>query len=544
MYRRIVPADLRQKIGKTEILIKYDKIAARDILHHTEYIDAIVSHLFHQIRQGVVIKEMSEPDMMSFCIGSQESNDIAEDLMKQYRRLYKSADIEDILSIPQKNIPPSIRKILLKERGYYIKNDVQPVVITKLCDHIDAYLACKESNPDMALKNLNKYKKLKEELLWFYGDIEHLLTIDDVKKYADFWILPMSWFECRKDMSPAEYRRLIKSKNVNKKIPDNRFFANTTRNDMLGRILDFLKYYQDKTRIYGLADAFIVNSKQARQPVPARKIRPFTEEDIIKIFDVIKTDKYWKGKGQDTRWRYWVFMLCLYTGARPNEICQLDIDDIVIEDKKNKEGKIQAFIKIRPEAGISPDNNRLTPTTASVKDLKKTGKTIKTASALRDVPLHSWIIDDGFLEYYESAKNRYGGRLFPCRRDRHNGASHQAVKFFSQLIKDLNLNKNEGQSDQQGNLILPCKFYSVRHTVENQFTQIELEGTGLGLGRLRLMGRELPAGLEVKTYSEDIPLENLRRVIEFLHYPLKHYSDADVVVEDPAIEEIPIDIDF
>lgn len=542
MYRRIVPADLRQKLGKTEILIKYDKISARDIVHHTEYIDAMVSHLFQQLRQGVVVKDMLEPGMMSFCIGSQESNDIADDLLKQYRRLYSSADIEDILSIPKKNIPPSIRKILLKERGYYIKNDVQPVLITKLSDHIDAYLAIKKSDPNMALKNFNKYKKLKEELLWFFGDIDHTLNTDDVKKYAEFWKLPVSWFECRKNMSPTEYRRMINSKNV--KIPDKKFLANTTRNDMLGRIVDFLKYYQDKTSTYGLADSFIGNSEQARQPVPARKIRPFTEEEIVKIFDEIKTDKYWKGKGRDTRWRYWVFMLCLYTGARPNEICQADIDDIIIENKKSEGGKIQAFIKIRPEAGISPDNNRLTPTTAKVKDLKKTGKTIKTASALRDIPIHSWIIEDGFLEYYESAKNRYDGRLFPCRRDPHNGASHQAVKFFSQLIKDLNLNKNEGQSDQQGNLILPCKFYSVRHTVENQFTQIEINGTPLGLARLRLMGRELPAGLEVKTYSADIPLENLRRVIEFLHYPLKHYSDADVVVEDPVTEEIPIDIDF
>jgi integrase len=78
--------------------------------------------------------------------------------------------------------------------------------------------------------------------------------------------------------------------------------------------------------------------------------------------------------------RFWLPLLAAYTGARLEELGQLTIDDIRQQEDIN-------YISINAEGG----------------------KSVKTRSSIRDVPVHSELVKCGFLEYVAGRD----GRLFP-----------------------------------------------------------------------------------------------------------------------------------
>ena len=83
--------------------------------------------------------------------------------------------------------------------------------------------------------------------------------------------------------------------------------------------------------------------------------------------------------------RYWVTMLAAYSGARLNEVCQLNVSDIQ---------KIDGIWAINLNAD-SED------------------KSIKTEAGNRIIPLHPKLIDLGLLDYVKQMKNQSQKKLFP-----------------------------------------------------------------------------------------------------------------------------------
>lgn len=105
------------------------------------------------------------------------------------------------------------------------------------------------------------------------------------------------------------------------------------------------------------------------------KRQPFTDEDLRAIFGTLKED----AEGSAARW--WVPHLLLYTGARLEEMCQLQKEDI-----KQLHG-IWFF-----------DVNR------------EGSKRLKTENSERLVPVHSRLLNMGWLDYVDSVE---GQHLFP-----------------------------------------------------------------------------------------------------------------------------------
>ena len=67
---------------------------------------------------------------------------------------------------------------------------------------------------------------------------------------------------------------------------------------------------------------------------PGDKRAPFTPEQIIQIFES-EFHMQCAGSGAvpyqfDTKggWRFWLPLICLFTGMRPNEVCQLRTQDV------------------------------------------------------------------------------------------------------------------------------------------------------------------------------------------------------------------------
>lgn len=94
----------------------------------------------------------------------------------------------------------------------------------------------------------------------------------------------------------------------------------------------------------------------------------------------------------------WGMLLGMFTGARLNEICQLDIADVQLDGDT-------WFLNITDEGD---DNKR-----------------VKTKAGRRKVPLHSELIRLGFLDFVES--RRKGVRLFPDYSYNANGGKPRTL---------------------------------------------------------------------------------------------------------------------
>lgn len=213
---------------------------------------------------------------------------------------------------------------------------------------------------------------------------------------------------------------------------------------------------------------------------------PWTPEDLIRLFDAPLFTGYVLPSGNAVTTKagadaaYWVPLICLFTGARPSEVCQLWTDDLSVVDG-------HLIVEFR-------------------EDLAR-GTSLKNPSSWRALPVHSELMRLGFQEYWEStrAPSSGPGWLFPAIPKRGaNGAAGQFGQWFGEF------------KTAQG-FDTPIKsLHSFRHTVETELAFAELSPTladaitgheGQGTGR--------------KTYAATIRRQavRLRPSLERLTYP-------------------------
>ena len=152
----------------------------------------------------------------------------------------------------------------------------------------------------------------------------------------------------------------------------------------------------------------------------------FTQSELELILgESLPAEAQKKGRPE----RYWVPMIAAYSGARLNEICQLDVDDILKQD------------------GIW------------VMDIQQNAvdKSVKTKAGNRLVPLHLKLLELGFLDYWEQVKNSKKTKLFPNLKQGFRATYGDSVsKWFARYLMKLEV-KKKGKN-----------FHSLRHTVINK----------------------------------------------------------------------------
>ena len=154
----------------------------------------------------------------------------------------------------------------------------------------------------------------------------------------------------------------------------------------------------------------------------------FTQDELKQILgDGLAEESFDKNRPE----RFWVTQIAAYSGARLNEVCQLNASDI------------------RQEDGIW--------VISLLNDAED--KSIKTQSSNRIVPLHFHLIDTGLLDYVESVRNSKAVKLFPNLKSETNTRYGSAIsRWFSRYLKNLGI-KKKGKN-----------FHSFRHTVVNHLT--------------------------------------------------------------------------
>lgn len=175
--------------------------------------------------------------------------------------------------------------------------------------------------------------------------------------------------------------------------------------------------------------------------------------------------------GQDAA--YWVPLLGLYTGARPGELCQLRIDDVVT---------VEGIHCLR----ITDDGE---------------GQRVKTEAGHRTIPLHSEVIRLGFLEYVKTMKEQGHPRLWPRLKMRPDKPSD----YFGRWFRELRL--SVGLTDS-----LP-DFYCFRHSVRPLMRKAGYPDSTID----KITGHESAGSVGTKVYDH-WDLKELQEVVEAIKY--------------------------
>jgi len=185
-----------------------------------------------------------------------------------------------------------------------------------------------------------------------------------------------------------------------------------------------------------------INQGYISENVFRGKLEPIrTKQMIQKYFTademnlILGADLKGESLEQNKPERYWVTLLSAYSGARLNEICQLDVIDIQELD------------------GIWTMNL----------NTNSADKSIKTEAGNRLVPIHSKLLELGFLDYVEVIGSKNHQKLFPSlKKMLSTGYGTLISRWFARYLKKLGI-KKKGKN-----------FHSFRHTVVNRLTTMQV----------------------------------------------------------------------
>ena len=126
----------------------------------------------------------------------------------------------------------------------------------------------------------------------------------------------------------------------------------------------------------------------------------------------------------------------VFIGMRLGEICQLEVSDII-----EKKGFVCFDINDQGDG-------------------EESGKSVKTEAGKRCIPMHPVLIDLGFLDYFEKAKQNGLKRIWPLKGDSwRDRFTHTFSKWYGYHSK-----KRISDSDKK------C-FHSLRHSFINNLRQ-------------------------------------------------------------------------
>lgn len=170
----------------------------------------------------------------------------------------------------------------------------------------------------------------------------------------------------------------------------------TIRDGKLAPIRAILQWGVDNRRLAKNAGERVTIDLRTKQ---ADRKRGYTEDEARTVLMAALREK--------DMLRKWVPVLCAYTGARVSEVCQLRTQDVVQDEGV-------WCVKFVPEAGE-----------------------LKNVSSERSVPLHPWVVEQGFLEFVHRAKS---GPLFPnVTPDRFGARGGNGTKIIGRWVRALGI---------------------------------------------------------------------------------------------------------
>jgi integrase len=259
-------------------------------------------------------------------------------------------------------------------------------------------------------------------------------------------------------------------------IPPNDLLGNATISNNFVKVASFLSWLSEND----LAQTNL--SLPLRRVIRKEKVDSelrleFNHHDLEAIFN---NDFYFHGKHRCNA-HFWIPLLALFTGARLNELCQLDKADIIL---------IEGIWCI--------DINR------------KNDKRLKNLSSVRTIPLHSVLVKKlGFIDFVGSVQ---GIKLFPELEKSRVGYGQSFSKWFNRTYRK-NVGVGQGQERKD--------FHSFRHTFANYFKQLnDVQEFRVS----ELLGHKGSSTITYSRYGKESSLTAKRELIESLQFPMIRFD--------------------
>ncbi|TBD12082.1 site-specific integrase (plasmid) [Rhizobium ruizarguesonis] len=197
----------------------------------------------------------------------------------------------------------------------------------------------------------------------------------------------------------------------------------------------------------------------------------WSREDLHRLF----TSREYRD-ARDSSALHWLPLISLHSGMRLEEICRLrPAIDIIVKDGL-------------PCFGITA----------------REGWDPKTESGTRVIPVHSWLIRHGLMDFVKQQRSRGAEHLFSPELILHKGKiSSGFSREFSKLKIDLGVGSK-------------TSFHSFRHTFRTAIASADLQDAHIDA----VMGHE-GGGSEGRTYTKRFTTAKLHEVVEAFQSPLE-----------------------
>ncbi len=339
-----------------------------------------------------------------------------------------------------------------------------------------------ETGNDISQSTLRDYNSGYNDFIYVIPDAEHKDILefikDDFREFVDALHNHLPSSRTKKKLFKLLPYSELKELELNE---DEKMASNTKKKKIL-TIKQIFDIAVDKRYAYldeNLAEAFLI--KETKRDKATRLVRkPLSQDNLLKLFSSkIYTDKSVLKKEPE---KYWLPILALYTGMRQGEICQLHVKDVkstIINDET-----IYYF------------------------EINQNGdKHLKNDTSERLMPLHPKLIELGFIDYYNSIKDKQDRlwknlRLHPVQKRYNSDYSKSFIKFFRAHITT--------EKDQV--------FHSLRHNVGGQLIRNTVRYKFPKALANQILGHRPDQDETTQTYSQGFGLEELYECIKTLKY--------------------------
>lgn len=227
-----------------------------------------------------------------------------------------------------------------------------------------------------------------------------------------------------------------------------------------------------------------------------QKQRALTSDELKHLFEGPEM----AGIAADDRYasRYWLLHALLFTGARINELCQLNPQTDIRKDPTGI-----WYIRIADDTEAAPD----------------VVKSVKTSTA-REVPIHPTLIELGICGYIEQTKGSGSKLLFPEWQPRDGRASKNAERWLVRHFKAIGLH---GVQNEKGHALRGA--HAFRHTLLSYGKRQALNLRCIS-GHAESSDNKVADGYEDETIT--LPLSEKKARLDQLDYGIQFFKPVGV----------------
>ena len=351
---------------------------------------------------------------------------------------------------------------------------------TKISETIEKY--CLENRVHWRAKTEFENRFLLDLLVDILGDRQiGSLTLEDNRRYKE------AGLKLPKNRSKLpQYRDKSVNELIAMEIPQSEKFGARNALKYLSRARTFLTW----ARINGFMREEVGSVLTYKLPERDKKRRlPFSQKELRKL---ICSPEYKKGLHRHDH-HFWLPLLGMWTGARLNELCQLSVLDV------RRLNNIWVI---------------------SIRDGED--QQVKNETSIRDIPIHSKLIELGFLNFVTSQRKNGEHRLFSTLSRKRDGFGTNASKWFCDYQERCGVSPLDPKRELKG-------FHSFRHTVSTRLANSTAPGMHERVIN-QLLGHEKGTSESMQTYTHAINIKALKAAVEQIQYhiDLSHLMDKTV----------------